>query len=118
MAFKRQACITLHCDECGNALEADYILHFADEGDALGQASDYEWLVLRDGRVYCSRPACWAKAPDCVCPDQECDGARCPIGCPCQLHEEVKPGGECCGEMFERSHELMWHRYSKHGGKP
>lgn len=119
--FKTETCILMCCDHCKEALEHDYTVHYSDEGTALEDAEASEWAVLRDGRAYCHGTECQKQVPDCVCEDEDCDAAKCPVGCPCLLHEEVKPGGPCaepdCGLTFERAAELRWHQFKHERAK-
>jgi hypothetical protein len=111
--FKTETCVSVTCDPCGNPLEYDdHIPHFNTEADAMDAAREYDWIRIRDGKVYCS--SCEPKAPDCRCEDGNCDADMCLPGCPCERHEEIGPIPPCelCGALFETRGALSWHVFT------
>ncbi len=85
MATKQSVCYVPWCDECGTDLENDYVMHHPSEGDAIGYATECDWLRVED-KLYCEK--CRAgKGFGCrSCDDLvKVDGTRCQ---PCQDAEE------------------------------
>ncbi len=52
MGLAFQNCVLAKCDECGQSLEAEFVLHFDHPVEALDIAHNSEWLT--DGlKLYC-----------------------------------------------------------------
>ena len=54
MSTKQMTCHIPICDDCGEELEYEYVQHFPSEGDAIGHATDCDWLVVED-KLYCEK---------------------------------------------------------------
>ena len=52
MATPQMTCYIAVCDSCAQELETDYIVHHATPGDAIGYATDHDWVVV-GGWLYC-----------------------------------------------------------------
>jgi hypothetical protein len=48
------ACVSVHCDTCGEHLGLDDEAHFASDTDARTAAASYQWRIDADGRVTCA----------------------------------------------------------------
>jgi hypothetical protein len=49
------ACVSVHCDQCGDSLGApEFQAHYPSEDAALGAAATDGWRLSPDGRLYCS----------------------------------------------------------------
>lgn len=115
MAAIEHTCIEVRCDGCGHPLEyEDHIPHFDNVGDGLDAAKEYDWIPVRDGKVFCTSTSCQLQAPSCACADEDmCDPLACPPGCPCLLHEEIVPLAPCenCGQVPENHGARLWHKW-------
>ncbi len=85
MSTKQMVCYSSWCDGCGTELEDDYVVHFPSAGEAIGHATDCDWLVVED-KLYCEKCR-EGKGFGCrSCDDMvKVDGTRCQ---PCQDAQE------------------------------
>ncbi len=84
MSTKQKTCYIPICDECGTDLENDYVMHHPSEGDAIGYATECDWVRVGD-KLYCEKCG-EGKGVGCLSCDDlvEKDGDRCQ---PCQAEE-------------------------------
>lgn len=90
--IKSHTCFTIYCDGCGESPDIDGMRpHYDSQHEAVDEVADnFEWTVTRSGQAFCTAVACQAKAPGCVCPDEDlCDDTDCVASCRCERHGEV-----------------------------
>ncbi len=92
MSTKQEVCYIPVCDGCDEELAYDYVQHFPSSGEAIGHATDCDWLVVED-KLYCEKCR-EGKGFGCrSCDDLvKVDGTRCP---PCQ---DAQERGQVTGE--------------------
>lgn len=85
MSTKQEICYIPICDGCGIELEYEYVQHFPSVSEAIGRATDCDWLVVED-KLYCEKCRD-GKGFGCrSCDDLvKVDGTRCQ---PCQDAQE------------------------------
>ncbi len=100
MTTMKMTCYVPQCDGCEEVLESDYVQHFPSSGEAIGHATDCDWLVVGD-KLYCEKCR-EGKGFGCQSCDDlvEKDGDRC-VDCSCNtlLFGAPPDWMKTCGEL-------------------
>ncbi len=88
MATNKTTCYTAVCDGCRAELETDFIPHFPSPGDAVGYATECDWVRVGD-KLYCEGCGEGKGVPCAGCDDLvEQEGERC-TSCLQEDREEI-----------------------------